>query len=94
MTDLSQAVALAIAPEGVRDIVAAAGLQQPDIASRSEAFLAEMREMAQKNVAVARLRKLLAGALRTRRRTHIVQARCFAELLAQAIRTGRSRWPR
>ena len=64
-----QIISRAVAPEGVVDIFAAAGLEKPDISILSEEFLAEVRGMPQKNLAVELLRKLLQGELHTRRRT-------------------------
>ncbi|MBI2883217.1 MAG: DUF3387 domain-containing protein [Candidatus Methylomirabilis oxyfera] len=79
-----QIVSRAVAPEGVVDIFAAAGLKKPDVAILSEDFLAEMRGMPQRNLAVELLRKLLSGEVHGRRRKHVVQARSFAEMLEQA----------
>ena len=86
-----QIISRAVAPEGVVDIFAAAGLEQPDISILSEEFLAEVRGMPQKNLAVELLRKLLQGELRTRRRQNVVQARSFAEMLEQTIRRYQNR---
>ena len=47
--------------------------------------------MPQRNLAVELLRKLLKGELHTRRRKNVVQARSFAEMLAQTIRRYQSR---
>jgi type I restriction enzyme R subunit len=57
----------------------------------SEEFLAEVRGMPQKNLAVELLRKLLAGEIRTRWRKNLVQARSFAEMLEGAIRRYQNR---
>ena len=73
-----QIVSRAVAPDGVLDIFAAAGLQTPDVAILSEAFLTEVRSMRQRNLAVELLQKLLKGELATRRRKNVVQARSFA----------------
>ena len=86
-----QIISRAVAPEGVVDIFAAAGLEKPDISILSEEFLAEVRGMPQKNLAVELLRKLLQGELRTRRRKNVVQARSFAEMLEQTIRRYQNR---
>jgi type I restriction enzyme R subunit len=51
-----------VAPEGVVDIFAAAGLEKPDISILSDEFLAEVRGMPQKNLAVELLRKLLQAS--------------------------------
>ena len=88
---MRQIVSRAVAPDGVLDIFAAAGLQKPDVAILSEAFLAEVRSMRQRNLAVELLQKLLKGELATRRRKNVVQARSFAEMLEQTIRRYQNR---
>ena len=80
-----------MASEGVVDIFAAAGLKKPDISILSEEFLAEVRGMPQKNLAVELLRKLLTGEIKIRRRKNVVQARSFAEMLEEAIRRYQNR---
>jgi type I restriction enzyme R subunit len=57
----------------------------------TEQFLAEVRGMPQRNLAVELLQKLLKGELRTRGRRNVVQARSFAELLEQTIRRYQNR---
>ena len=47
-----QIISRAVAPEGVVDIFAAAGLAKPDISILSDEFLAEVRGMPQRNLAV------------------------------------------
>ena len=86
-----QIISRAVAPEGVVDIFAAAGLQKPDISILSEEFLAEVRGMPQRNLAVELLQKLLKGEISTRRRKNVVQARSFAEMLEQTIRRYQNR---
>jgi type I restriction enzyme R subunit len=86
-----QIVSRAVASEGVVDIFAAAGLKKPDISILSEEFLAEVRGMPQRNLAVELLRKLLNGEIRLRSRRNVVQARSFAEMLEQALRRYQNR---
>ena len=86
-----QIVSRAVTPDGVMDIFAAAGLKKPDISILSEEFLAEVRDMPQRNLAVELLQKLLKGELAARRRKNVVQARSFAEMLEQTIRRYQSR---
>ena len=88
---IRQILAHAVAPEGVVDILETIGLKKPDISILSEEFLAEVRGMPYKNLAVEVLQKLLRGEIRTRRRKNIVQARRFSELLAQALRRYENR---
>jgi type I restriction enzyme R subunit len=88
---IRQLVSRAIASDEVVDIFAAAGLNKPDISILSEEFLAEVRGLPQRNLAVELLRKLLSGEIRTRGRKNLVQARSFAELLENAIRRYQNR---
>ncbi|MBP7798021.1 MAG: type I restriction endonuclease subunit R [Thermoanaerobaculaceae bacterium] len=86
-----QIISRAVAPEGVLDIFAAAGLHKPDISILSDEFLAEVRDMPQRNLAVELLQKLLKGEIGTRRRKNVVRARSFAEMLEQTIRRYQNR---
>jgi type I restriction enzyme R subunit len=88
---IQQIVSKAVVPEGVIDIFAAAGLKKPDISVLSDEFLAEVRGMPQRNLAVEVLRKLLAGEIKTRGRKNVVLARSFAEMLQEAIRRYQNR---
>ena len=86
-----QIVSRAVASEGVIDIFAAAGLEKPDISILSDDFLAEVRGMKRRNLAVELLQKLLKGELAARRRKNVVQARSFAEMLEETLRRYQSR---
>ena len=86
-----QIVSRAVASEGVIDIFAAAGLEKPDISILSEEFLAEVQGMPQRNLAVELLQKLLRGEVAIRRRTNLVQARSFADMLEQTLRRYQNR---
>jgi type I restriction enzyme R subunit len=88
---IRQIISQALTPEGVIDLFSAAGLKKPDISILSDEFLAEVRGMPQKNLAVELLRKLLEGEIKVRRRKNVVQARSFAEMLEQAIRRYQNR---
>ena len=78
---IRQIVSKAVYSDEVVDIFAAAGLKKPDISILSDEFLAEMKGMPQRNLAVELLRKLLAGEIQTRQRKNVVQSRSFAEML-------------
>ncbi len=81
-----QLVAKAIAPEGeIIDVFQAAGLKQPDISILSDQFLAEVRGLKYKNVAVELLEKLLGDEIRTRSKRNIVQSREFSEMLKATL---------
>jgi type I restriction enzyme, R subunit len=85
---VSRAVAAA---DEVVDIFQAAGLKRPDISILSEEFLAEVRDLPQRNVAVELLRKLLQDELKTRSKRNLVQARSFSEMLERALNAYRNR---
>jgi type I restriction enzyme R subunit len=88
---VGQIVSRAVASAGVIDIFAAVGLERPDISILSEEFLAEVKGMPQRNLAVELLRKLLSGEIRTRQRKNVVQARSFTEMLEQSLRRYQNR---
>jgi type I restriction enzyme R subunit len=85
---LSRAVA---ASDQVIDIFAAAGLKKPEISVLSEEFLADVRGMPQKNLAIELLRKLLNDELKLRMKKNLVQSRSFTELLERTIRSYQNR---
>ena len=75
----------AIANAEIVDILRAAGLSSPDLAILSDEFLAGIREMKQRNLALEALKKLLAGEVRSRRKSNVVEARLFSERLEAAV---------
>jgi len=88
---IRQIVSKAVSSDEVIDIFTAAGLKKPDISILSDEFLAEVRGMPQRNLAVEMLRKLLEGEIKARGRKNLVQARSFAELLENAIKKYQNR---
>ncbi len=88
---IRQIVSKAVVSDQVVDIFAAAGLKKPDISILSDQFLAEVRGMPQRNLAVELLHKLLAGEIKIRSKRNVVQGRSFADLLEQAIRKYQNR---
>jgi type I restriction enzyme R subunit len=83
---IRQILSRAVASNQVVDIFAAAGLQKPDISILSDQFLAEVRGMPQRNLAVDLLQKLLKGEIKTRGQRNLVQARAFSEMLEHSVR--------
>jgi type I restriction enzyme, R subunit len=88
---IRQIISKAVVSDEIIDIFAAAGLKKPDLSILSDEFLAEVRGMPQKNLAVELLRKLLSGEIKVRSRKNVVQAKSFAELLEQAVRKYQNR---
>ncbi len=83
---IRQIMSRVVVSEGVVDIFAAAGLEKPDVSVLSEEFLAEVRGMKRRNLAVELLRKLIEGELAVRKRRNVVQGRSFAEMLERTVR--------
>ncbi len=88
---IRQIVSRAVSSGEVIDVFSAAGLKNPDISILSDEFLAEVRGMPYKNLAVELLRKLLADEIKTRTRKNLVQSRSFTEMLERAIRAYQNR---
>jgi type I restriction enzyme R subunit len=86
-----QIVAGAIVSEEVIDIFDAVGLEKPDISILSEEFLADVKTLPQKNLAVELLKKLLADEIKTRSRRNLVESRAFSEMLEQSLRKYQNR---
>ena len=84
-------ISRAVSSDEVVDIFAAAGLKKPDISILSDEFLAEVRGLPHKNLAVETLRKLLSNEIRIRSRKFLIQSRSFAELLEASIRKYQNR---
>ncbi|MCI0620291.1 MAG: type I restriction endonuclease subunit R [Acidobacteria bacterium] len=90
-TAVRQIVSKAVASDEVIDIFSAAGLKRPDISILSNEFLAEVRDLPHKNLAIETLRKLLNDEIRTRSRKNLVQSRVFSAMLEETIRKYQNR---
>jgi len=88
---IRQILSRAVITDRVIDIFAAAGLKKPEISILSDAFLADVKNMPQKDLAIELLRKLLNDELKTQMRKNLVQSRSFAEMLERTIRAYQNR---
>lgn len=86
-----QIISKSVASSEVIDIFAAAGMDRPDISILSDEFLAEVRDMPQRNLALEVLRKLLSDDIKARSRKNLVQSRSFAEMLEKTIKKYQNR---
>ena len=82
---VNQLISEAITPEGPVDIFQLAGIDRPDISILSDEFLAEVRDLPQKNLAVELLRKLIDDKIRANLRKNVVQSRRLSEMLEKSI---------
>jgi type I restriction enzyme R subunit len=66
-------------------------LKKPDISILSDEFLAEVKDMPQRNLAIELLRKLLNDEIKNRSRKNLVQSRSFADMLEKTVRAYQNR---
>jgi type I restriction enzyme R subunit len=88
---LKQLVSKAISSDGIIDVFSAAGLKKPDISILSDEFLAEVKSMPHRNLAVELLERLLGDEIKTRSKKNLVQAKSFSELLERALKKYQNR---
>jgi type I restriction enzyme R subunit len=88
---IRQIISGAIVSDQIIDIFSAAGLKRPYISILSEEFLAEVRGLPQKNVAVELLRKHLNDEIQTRQKKRLVQSRSFERMLEETIHRYKNR---
>lgn len=82
---VQQIIDRAVVSTEIVDILSAAGLSSPDISILSDEFLAEVRQMEKKNLALEALKKLLNDEIRSRSKTNVVENKRFSERLESAI---------
>ena len=83
--ELKQLVSESLVVDGITDVFKIAGLESPDISILSDEFLAEVKKMPQKNLAVELLQKLMKDEMKTRFKNNIVKQKQFSELLQNAL---------
>jgi type I restriction enzyme, R subunit len=88
---IRQIISSAVVSEEVVDIFDAVGLDKPNIGILDEEFLAEVRSLPEKNLAVELLERLLEGEIKTRFSTNVVQEKKFSELLVNTIKRYQNR---
>ena len=82
---IRQIINQAVVSESVVDIFDAVGLDKPNIGLLDDAFLTQVRNLPEKNLAVELLERLLEGEIKSRFAGNVVQNRKFSELLTNVI---------
>jgi type I restriction enzyme R subunit len=82
---IQQIVSRAVVSTEIVDILAASGIQSPDISILSDEFLAEVQQMDKKNLALEALKKLLNDGIRSRSKANVVQTKAFSQRLEDAV---------
>jgi len=88
---IGQIVSRAVVSGGVKDIFAEAGLAHPNLSIVDEQFLAEVRELPEKNLAAAALERLLRDEIKIRLRRSVVDSARFSERLDATMRRYHNR---
>jgi len=82
---IRQIIGNAVVTGDVVDVFAAVGLDKPNIGLLDDDFLAEVRSLPEKNLAVELLERLLEGEIKSRFSTNVAQEKKFSELLSNVI---------
>ena len=83
---IKQILSKAVISDRIVDIFEAAGIQKPELSILSEGFLAEVKELPQKNLAFEALKKLLNDEIRFISRKNLIQGKSFIEMLDKTIK--------
>ena len=91
-TAIKQILSRAVISDRIIDIFEAAGIQKPELSILSEGFLAEVKEMPQKNLAFEAPKKLLNDEITFISKKNLIQGKSFMEMLDKTIKryTNRS----
>lgn len=85
-TAIRQIISDALISTEVIDIFEVAGIEKPEISILSDEFLAELKDMPRKNLALELLRRLLNDEIKKRASRNIIQSKKFSEMLSDAIK--------
>ena len=88
---IRQIIGSAVVSEQVVDIFDAVGLDKPNIGLLDDEFLAEVRNLPERNLAVELLERLLEGEIKSKFGGNIVQNKKFSELLGDVIKRYQNR---
>lgn len=88
---IRQIIGSAVVSEEVVDIFDAVGLDKPNIGILDEEFLAEVKNLPERNLAVELLERLLEGEIKSRFSGNLVQEKKFSELLANVVKRYQNR---
>ena len=89
-TALRQIVNDAIISSEVVDIFDAAGIKKPDISILDDKFLADIKGLPQKNLALELLKRLLEDEVKSKARSNISQSKKFSVMLEAAVKRYQS----
>jgi type I restriction enzyme R subunit len=82
---IRQIISSAVVSQEVVDIFESVGLDKPNIGILDDDFLAEVKNLPERNLAVELLERLLEGEIKSRFASNVVQEKKFSELLSNVI---------
>ncbi|MCR2831041.1 type I restriction endonuclease subunit R [Acidithiobacillus ferrooxidans] len=88
---IRQLIDQSIAPEGVVDLYAVAGIPKSEISLLSDEFIHQIEAMPEKNLALEMLRRLLQDKVRKEGKGNLIQSKAFSEKLEEALRKYHNR---
>jgi len=88
---IRQIIGNAVVSGEVVDIFEAVGLDKPNIGLLDDEFLAEVRNLPERNLAVELLERLLEGEIKSRFSSNLSQEKKFSELLGNVIQRYQNR---
>mgnify|MGYP003461100024 CR=1 FL=1 len=88
---IRQIIGSAVVSEEVVDVFDAVGLDKPNIGILDDDFLADVRNLPERNLAVELLERLLEGEIKSKFASNVVQERKFSELLGNVIKRYQNR---
>jgi type I restriction enzyme R subunit len=88
---IRQIINSAVVSEEVVDIFDAVGLDKPNIGILDDAFIAEVRNLPERNLAVELLERLLEGEIKSRFAGNVVQNKKFSDMLTDVVQRYQNR---
>lgn len=88
---IRQIISNAVVSDQVVDIFDAVGLDKPNIGLLDDEFLAQVKNLPEKNLAVELLERLLEGEIKSRFGSNVVQEKKFSEMLSNVIKRYQNR---
>ncbi|MBK9684609.1 MAG: type I restriction endonuclease subunit R [Betaproteobacteria bacterium] len=88
---IRQIISSAVVSEEVVDIFDAVGLDKPNIGILDDAFLAEVRNLPERNLAVELLERLLEGEIKSKFAGNVVQNKKFSDMLTDVVQRYQNR---
>jgi type I restriction enzyme R subunit len=82
---IRQIISAAVVSDSVVDIFDAVGLDKPNIGLLDDEFLAQIKNLPERNLAVELLERLLHGEIKSRFKTNVTQEKKFSDMLTSVI---------